>query len=277
MTLLIMIYGVVTIVSVYGNALVLWVVSTTKSLQNVNNLLIANLAVSDIIIALFCIPFQFHAAFVQRWDLPQLMCKLCPFVQTVSVNVNIFTLILIARDRYKAIMAPLNNAQILSKKATLILLLLTWLLALILATPMGILYKFSYIRDRIHGIKPFCSPYESPYAMFRRKQQGDDYTSIYSLGDRFSMNIFDIYMLVTLVYQYLVPLGCMIFAYSRMSIKLWRNQTPGNGDDDRDQQLLVNKKKSIKMMVTVIVIFGVCWLPWHIFITLKLSWPAMAK
>ena len=99
MVFMIMIYGVVTIVSVYGNALILWVVSTTKSLQNVNNLLIINLAISDIIIALFCIPFQFYAALVQRWDLPAFMCKLCPFAQTLSVNVNIFTLLLIARDR----------------------------------------------------------------------------------------------------------------------------------------------------------------------------------
>ena len=103
------------------------------------------------------------------------------------------------------------------------------------------------------------------------------FLSIYSLGDRFSMNTFDVYMIITLFYQFVTPLGYMIFAYTRMSIKLWHNQVPGNGDDDRDQQLIINKKKSIKMMVTVIVIFGVCWLPWHIFTILKLSWPALSK
>ena len=52
-------------VSIYGNSLVIWVVSTTKTMQTVHNGLIANLACSDIVIAIFCIPFQFYAALLQ--------------------------------------------------------------------------------------------------------------------------------------------------------------------------------------------------------------------
>ena len=99
MTFMILIYGAVTITTVYGNVSVLWIVTTTKSLRNVNNILIANLAVSDIVIAVLCVPFQFHAALTQRWDLPQIMCKLLPFLMQLSVNVNVFTLVLIAYDR----------------------------------------------------------------------------------------------------------------------------------------------------------------------------------
>lgn len=70
-----------------------------KTMQTANNIFIANLALSDITIAIFCIPFQFYAALVQRWDLPKLMCKFCPFAQTFSINVSIFTLLAIAQDR----------------------------------------------------------------------------------------------------------------------------------------------------------------------------------
>ena len=96
---LILIYGLTIAASSYGNSLVLWIVSTTKSLQNVNNLLIANLALSDITIALLCTPFQFYAALAQKWELPEIMCKICPFVQCICVNVNTFNLVLIAQDR----------------------------------------------------------------------------------------------------------------------------------------------------------------------------------
>ena len=85
--------------SVNANVLVLWIVKATKALQNVNNLLVANLAVTDITISVICTPFQFFAALMQRWDMPEIMCKLCPYVQNVCVNVQILNLILIAKDR----------------------------------------------------------------------------------------------------------------------------------------------------------------------------------
>jgi leucokinin receptor len=97
---------------VVGNTLVIWVVASSRSMQNVTNFFIANLAVSDVIIAIFCIPFQFYAALLQRWDLPEFMCKFCPFAQILSVNVSIFTLVAISLDRYKIY----NDMEICTKK-----------------------------------------------------------------------------------------------------------------------------------------------------------------
>lgn len=52
--------------------------------------------------------FQFQAALLQRWTLPDFMCAFCPFVQAVSVNVSVFTLTAIAIDRHRAIINPLR-------------------------------------------------------------------------------------------------------------------------------------------------------------------------
>ena len=92
-------YGLISLVAICGNGLVIFVVSSTHSMHNVTNFYIANLASADVIIAVFCIPFQFYAALLQRWDLPEFMCKFCPFTQTLSVNVSIFTLVMISLDR----------------------------------------------------------------------------------------------------------------------------------------------------------------------------------
>ena len=57
-------------------------------MQTVTNYYISALALSDVVLALFCIPFQFRAALMQRWDLPEFMCQFCPFMQTLSVRLQ---------------------------------------------------------------------------------------------------------------------------------------------------------------------------------------------
>ena len=92
-------YGIISLLAIFGNSLVIWIVFTKKTMQDVVNGYVSNLAISDVILAMFCIPFQSYAALVQRWDLPEFMCKFCPFVQTMSINVNICALLAIALER----------------------------------------------------------------------------------------------------------------------------------------------------------------------------------
>ncbi|KAK3926754.1 Neuropeptide Y receptor type 1 [Frankliniella fusca] len=101
-------YGTISAVAVLGNSLVIWIVATSRGMQNVTNYYIANLALADIVIGLFAIPFQFQAALLQRWILPHFMCPFCPFVQVLTVTVSVFTLTAIAIDRHRAILNPLR-------------------------------------------------------------------------------------------------------------------------------------------------------------------------
>jgi leucokinin receptor len=99
------------------------------------NRISANLAMADVIIGMFSIPFQFQAAVQQRWDLPKIMCPFCPFVQILSVNVSIFTLTAIAIDRHKAILNPLRARS--SKHASKIIIAIIWIVAFLLAAPIS--------------------------------------------------------------------------------------------------------------------------------------------
>lgn len=51
-------YGSISIIAVIGNSLVIWIVATTRQMQTVTNLFIANLALADVVIGMFAIPFQ---------------------------------------------------------------------------------------------------------------------------------------------------------------------------------------------------------------------------
>jgi hypothetical protein len=56
--LLSLFYGSISVMAVVGNSLVMWIVATSRRMQNVTNCFIANLALADIVIGLFAIPFQ---------------------------------------------------------------------------------------------------------------------------------------------------------------------------------------------------------------------------
>lgn len=80
-------YSIISVLSLLGNGLVIWVVAASRKMRTVTNLYIANLAVSDVILGVFCIPFQFQAALRQRWDLPESLCSFCPFVQVRNLRI----------------------------------------------------------------------------------------------------------------------------------------------------------------------------------------------
>jgi leucokinin receptor len=132
-------YGSISLIAVIGNSLVIWIVLTTRQMRTVTNFYIGNLALADVIIGLFAIPFQFQAAVKQRWDLPKFMCYSCPFIQILSVNVSIFTLTAIAIDRHKAILNPLRARS--SKHASKIVIGIVWTLAISLGIPIIIAFR----------------------------------------------------------------------------------------------------------------------------------------
>ncbi|XKL61860.1 hypothetical protein PGB90_001693 [Kerria lacca] len=214
-------YGTISIVAVIGNFLVIWIVTTSRRMQNVTNCFIANLALADIVIGLFAIPFQFQAALLQRWNLPHFMCPFCPFVQVLSVTVSIFTLTAIAMDRHKAILNPLRAYP--SKYRAKICIVCIWTVAFFIALPMAIALRVEIVEytdsaDVVHT-KPFCHNTELPNDLMLS------------------------YRLLILFVQYIVPLCIISCVYARMALRLWGSHAPGNAQFIRDATLMKNKKK----------------------------------
>lgn len=71
-----------------------------------------------------------------------------------------------------------------------------------------------------------------------------------------------------------LPLGILLFAYGSISYKLWHHSAPGNPHAIRDSAQSKAKIKSIKMLITICVLFAICWGPTHFFQLLRVLWPA---
>lgn len=224
-------YGGISLGSVLGNTLVIYMVIRSRRMKTITNFFIANLALSDVVIGTFSIPFQFQAALLQRWNLPEIMCSLCPFFQNVSVNTSIFTLIAIALDRYNAIIHPLRGKS--SKKGTKVRIGFIWVTSILLAVPQVIAFRVMLVDGSI----PQCIPVN------------------------ISPTTLTWYMFALCFVQYFLPLCLISFAYLRIGMNLWGRRAPGEAEERRDATILKNKKKAIKVLMFVVGLFAICWLP----------------
>ena len=104
---------------------------------------IANMASSDLLYPIFLIPWRLsylHTnSFLIGGKLGQALCKLLPFLAEVSILVSIQNLILIAVDRFGAVVFPLRSPLIRSKLCPFFILA-TWIVAAAVNSP----YLFTF-------------------------------------------------------------------------------------------------------------------------------------
>ncbi|KAL0177180.1 hypothetical protein M9458_026074 [Cirrhinus mrigala] len=85
----------------FGNFLFIATLARYKKLRNLTNLLIANLAISDFIVAVVCCPFLVDYYVVKQlsWDHGKVLCASVNYLRTVSLYVSTNALLAIAVDR----------------------------------------------------------------------------------------------------------------------------------------------------------------------------------
>ena len=79
---IITVYIVIIVVAVGGNTLFSYVIMTQRKLRSVTNMFLLNLAVSDILKAIICIPFSFMPNVIYYyWPYGELMCPVVCYTQ----------------------------------------------------------------------------------------------------------------------------------------------------------------------------------------------------
>ena len=275
--LLIILYTSVILIAIFGNLMVFYIVLVSKRMRNVTNLFIANLALADILIGSLSIPFQFIAALLQRWLLPTFLCPICPTVQTISLNVSIFTLTAIAVDRHRAITKPLANK--LSKLKANIIIILIWCFSLVLAVPTFLSWNIRYIQitkeidiqidykldavrlnDQLNDknsnqsldfkfingnslASSFASPLKE-FNLMRTKKQSINLTQPFCDVNNMliSEELRKLYHHFLVLIQFFVPLFIISFAYIHMAIKLNSEDLSTNARNDCQRALQVKKR-----------------------------------
>lgn len=84
-----------------GNFVFITALTRYKKLRSLTNLLIANLAISDFLVAIICCPFEMDYYVVHQlsWEHGHVLCASINYLRTVSLYVSTNALLAIAIDR----------------------------------------------------------------------------------------------------------------------------------------------------------------------------------
>jgi hypothetical protein len=109
MTFLIILYALTVTLSISGNLLVIIVMCCgfRSSFLDIRIYLI-NLSIFNLLMSIFCIPFTFVNALLGKWVFQSFLCPFTNFVQLLSVNGCVFTLAVLAINRFLAVAYPLK-------------------------------------------------------------------------------------------------------------------------------------------------------------------------
>ncbi|CAH1101890.1 unnamed protein product [Psylliodes chrysocephalus] len=70
------------------------------------------------------------------------------------------------------------------------------------------------------------------------------------------------YQMIFLLITYIVPMILMSICYTIMGSVLWGSRSIGE-KTQRQIEAVKSKRRVVKMFISVVMIFGVCWLPYH--------------
>ncbi|KAG9281789.1 neuropeptide FF receptor 2-like [Astyanax mexicanus] len=254
-------YLLIFVVCMVGNGLVCFIVLRSKSMRTVTNLFILNLAISDLLVGIFCMPTTLVDNIITGWPFGSLVCKLSGMVQGISVSASVFTLVVIAVDRFRCIVYPFKQKLTISTSTVIIVII--WVLAISIMCPSGVMLqvtkesRVSILLGESNATRPFYWCRENWPSQEMRK----------------------IYTTVLFANIYLAPLILIVIMYARIGITLFKTAVPvptraggsdsgtGSGSgkeggyEGRGHTVSRKKKRVIKMLLVVALLFILSWLP----------------
>uniref|UniRef100_A0A0K0DMQ1 G_PROTEIN_RECEP_F1_2 domain-containing protein n=1 Tax=Angiostrongylus cantonensis TaxID=6313 RepID=A0A0K0DMQ1_ANGCA len=139
------IFALIIVIGVVGNFLVV-VVALSRSMRNSTNTLIIGkfpyiwLAISDLMFLLLCVPFTAVDYALSVSIFPEWTCSMINFFQHSSAYCSVWTLMLMALDRYLAVVYPVDSLTLRSPKNAVIALAVVFAVTAATQVPIGLMH-----------------------------------------------------------------------------------------------------------------------------------------
>ncbi|XP_049271154.1 G-protein coupled receptor 161-like [Rhipicephalus sanguineus] len=125
----------IMVCSVAINGLVFVLFYQRPSVRMPSNKFVLNMAIVHLLQTFIVLPFVFVSVLFQEWIFGEIFCKIHGTLSVCLTMANVFSILLIAVDRNCAVNSPLHYSMTITKKRTNVLILSTWVFAIVVSVP----------------------------------------------------------------------------------------------------------------------------------------------
>ncbi|KAK3745534.1 hypothetical protein QZH41_002905 [Actinostola sp. cb2023] len=233
-------YTIIFPIALVGNFLAIYIVFRKRYMRSVTNMLLVNMFVGNFLVAFVAMPYSVAYIYLRNpWFegvVGSLTCKLIHFAYVLPIAASIFALLLSSIDRYFAVIYPFKQLQfICNARASTIFI---WLSSSICMSPYLYMFTSTLMKDGNY----YCIIDWSPLDTVKSSK---------------------IFYLTIFFLLYIIPLLVIASLYLMIGLKLWNRKIPGNVLVNVTRAADKAKKKVVKMLLIVVVVFAVSWIPAH--------------
>lgn len=241
---------VIFAVGIIGNATLLRIICQNKCMRNGPNVLIASLALGDLIYIAIDLPINVYKLLAMRWPFADsafglFLCKLFPFLQKASVGITVLNLCALSVDRYRAVASWSRVQGTGIPTVTAVEIVMIWMLSIVLAVPEAI------------GFDIVTFDYKNTTMRTCMLQPKSPFMTIYR--DAKDWWLFGFY--------FCVPLICSAVFYGLMTGEMLQHQK-GSLRIALSEHLK-QRREVAKAVFCLVLIFALCWFPLHLSRLLK--------
>ncbi|NXY50068.1 NMUR1 protein, partial [Ceuthmochares aereus] len=252
------IYLLIFVVGAVGNTLTCIVILRHRFMRTPTNYYLFSLAVSDLLVLLLGMPLELY----DLWsNYPFLLGASGCYFKTLLFEAVCFASILnvtaLSVERYIAVVHPLKAKYVVTRNHAKRVIIVIWVLSVICSIP----------NTSLHGLQPL-------YVPGRGRVPNSEICTL--VKPRLTYNL--IIQITTIVFFFL-PMGTISILYLLIGLQLKKEKMlealgSKSGSSRRDgrnaqEQKKVKRRQVTKMLFMLVVVFGICWAPFH---TDRLVW-----
>ncbi|TRZ02397.1 hypothetical protein DNTS_025765 [Danionella cerebrum] len=243
------IYILIFLTGVFGNLLTCTVITKDRKMRTPTNLYLFSLAISDLLVLLFGMPLEIYDLW-QNYPFPfaESICCFKIFLFETVCFASVLNVTVLSVERYIAVIHPLKTRYAITNKHAQRVIAGVWALSLLCAIP----------NTSLHGLQ---------YQYLPEKVQESATCNL--LKPKWMYNL--VIQITTLLF-YCVPMMMISVLYLMIGLTLGRGQKQRkdklgihHGSDSWNIHMAGRRRRQVtKMHFVVVLVFAICWAPFHI-------------